>query len=157
MNWLKAFTVVFCLTLALGALAPAARADEWNQRMGVRFNQPIQVPGAVLAPGSYWFVLANFEGNRQVMQIFSHDWSTLYSTTVTNSTIREEPHSRIEVELAERPGNQPPALLKLFYPGLQTGHEFVYHRKEERELKRDARLDLLSRPHGSTQVITPGL
>jgi hypothetical protein len=156
MNRHKIFTIVCAIILACGVLLPAARADAWNQKIEITFSQPVEVPGAVLPAGTYWFMLANSDSNRHIVQIFSPDWSTLYATTFAIPTYRQQTHNRVEVRFAERPYNQPEALLKVFYPGLYTGQEFVYHRREERELRRDAKLDLLTTSHGPETVITPG-
>lgn len=151
MNRLKVFAIVFCLVLAFGAFLPAARADEFDQQMKLNFNQPIEVPGVVLPAGTYWFVLADTSSDREVMQIFSEDWSTLYATLLTVPAYRQQAQDQPEVRLAERPHQKPEALLKLFYPGFDTGHEFLYHHKEEKELAHDAKLDIVVPPNG-----TPG-
>jgi len=157
MNRLKLFAVVFCLVLAFGAFLPAARADEWDRQMEITFSQPVEVPGVCLPAGTYWFVLADSSSNRYIMQIFSQDWSKIYSTSVTIPTIRPEPTDQIVVRLAERPHNQPEALMKLYYPGNLTGYEFVYHHREETELRHDAKLSVTARPMNETYnpVIAP--
>jgi hypothetical protein len=149
--------IVFCFILSIAAFVPAAHADEWNQKTKLTFSTPVQVPGAVLPAGSYWFELAG-GANRYIMQIFSDDWSKLYASTLTVSTSRGYSDSLPEVQLAERPNGQPDALVKMYYPGFQTGYEFVYHPREERELTRDAKLDVLADPNGIVSMTTiPGV
>ena len=157
MNRLKILTVVFCLVLACGVFLPAARADQWNQKMEITFNKPIEVPGVVLPAGTYWFVLADLPSDRYVMRVYSQDWSTLYATTLTVPTLREQAHGKLEVELAERRHDNPEALYKVYYPGSLTGQQFIYHHREERALRRDAKLDLLTTPTGVASSTTiPG-
>lgn len=69
-----------------------------------------------------------------LVQIFNADRSRLYATLQTISTERSEPTGDAVVTLAEQPNGRPDALLKLFYPGDTTGHEFVYPDQEEQQL-----------------------
>jgi hypothetical protein len=64
---------------------------------------------------------------------------------------------RTEVTFAERPHSRPEALLKWYYPGLLTGHEFVYPKSEEDELRLDAKQDLVTQPMKvASNVASPG-
>lgn len=125
----RSLAVVFSFILASVVFLPAARADEWNQMTKLNFDEPVEIPGAVLPAGAYWFVLQNNLGDRQVVQIFSSDWSKTYSTLHTVPVQRLEPRSRTEIKFAERRHSQPEALLDWYYPGLLVGHESFTHRK----------------------------
>jgi hypothetical protein len=153
MNWLKTFAVVFCLVLAFSALVPTAQAGERNQKMEFTFSQPVEIPGTVLPAGTYWFVLADSQSDRNIMEVFSADWSTRYATLVTASAIRRESTSRPELEFAEHHHGGPEALVKVFYPGLDTGHEFLYKHKEEKRLARDVKEDIVASPMRISYVV----
>jgi len=148
MHWLKVYTIVVCLVLAFGAFPPPARADKYNQKLKITFNKPVEIPGVVLPAGTYWFVLENTP-SRGVMQVFSEDWSRLYKTAVTQDAERERVTDRAQIEFAERPKGKPKALLTLYYPGFEYGHEFVYRPKEDKELARDAKQDVVPPLHES--------
>jgi len=60
----RSLAFVFCFTLACMVFLPTAQADEWNQMTKIKFSEPIEIPGAVLPAGTYWFVLANNHGDR---------------------------------------------------------------------------------------------
>jgi hypothetical protein len=143
MNIRKVLEVVFCFMLACTVFLPVARADEWDQMTKLTFSGPVEIPGSVLPAGSYWFVLLNNSSDRNVVQIFSEDWSRLYATLLAIPTDRQQPTDETEVKFAERPHDKPEALLKWYYPGLLTGHEFLYSAKHEREFARDAKQDVL--------------
>ena len=140
---------VFSFILAGMVLLPQARADEWNQMTKLKFNEPVEIPGVVLPAGAYWFVLQDNQTDRQIVQVFSNDRSKLYATLLTEPAQRLEPKMRTEIKFAERVDSQPEALLDWYYPGRLVGHEFVYPKKEERELTRDAKQDVLARPMNS--------
>jgi hypothetical protein len=143
MNYFKVLAVMFCCVLSCAVLLPAARADEWNQKTKMTFAQPVELPGRVLAPGTYWFVLLNSDSDRDIVQVFSEDWSYLYATLSTIPTDRQQATDETEIKFAERPYDKPEALLKWYYPGLLTGHEFLYSHKQQRELARDGQRDVL--------------
>ena len=141
MNKYKRFAIVFCCVLSCAVLLPAARADEWNQKTKMSFTEPVEIPGRVLAPGTYWFVLLRSDSERNIVQVFSQDSSYLYATLLTIPTDRPQATDKTEIKFAERPYDKPEALLKWYYPGLLAGHEFLYSRKREKELSRDSQQD----------------
>jgi hypothetical protein len=143
MNTYKAFAIMFCCVLASAILLPAAKADEGNQMTKLSFSEPVEIPGQVLPAGTYWFVLLNDDSNRNIVQIFSGDWSRLEATLQTVPTDRQESTDETEIQFAERPYEKPEAILKWYYPGLLTGHEFVYSSKLEKEFAREAKRDVL--------------
>jgi hypothetical protein len=115
----------------------AAHADEVDQATTISFSEPIQIPGRVLPAGSYLFMLANSESDRNIVQVFNADRTVLYATLQTAATQRPEPADHTVIALAEQGAGKPDALLKWFYPGHETGNEFLYPRQMEKELAQD--------------------
>jgi hypothetical protein len=141
------FAMFFGVALVLLAFGPSARADEWNQMTKLTFNQPVQIPGhEVLPAGTYWFILANSPSDRDIVRVYSSNWQHEYATLLTQPTIRPQATDHTEIELAERPHNLPQALLKWYYPGRVTGHEFLYSPRHERAFSRDIHENVLVRP-----------
>jgi hypothetical protein len=158
MNVRTSLAIVCCFILACIVLLPAAQADDLNQMTKLEFSEPVEIPGAVLPAGTYYFVLLDNQSDRNIVQIFSDDWSTLYATVFTIPTQRMQPTDRTEIKFAERYHTQPEALLKWYYPGLLTGHEFLYPQKEEKKLARDSKQDLIARPMNvASNPATPGV
>jgi hypothetical protein len=136
MNTRKLFSIVFSIVFACVVLLPLARASEDDQQTEVTFDQPVEIPGRVLPAGSYWFVRDT--NDLSIVRVFSLDWKTLYATELTAAAERMEPADRTTFTFAEqRESSKPEALLKWFYPGETIGHEFLYHKQEERELAQD--------------------
>jgi hypothetical protein len=144
MNINKLLSFFFCLVLACAALLPMARADEYDQKTKMTFNEPVEIPGQVLPAGTYWFVLFPNTPDRNIVQVFSKDQSKLYATVFAISSDRQQPTNRTELQFAERPHNKPEALLKWYYPGSLIGHQFLYSRKHEREFAREAKLNVMA-------------
>ena len=132
------------IVLAFSAFLPMARADEWNQKTELSFSQPIEIPGSVLPAGTYWFVLANSSSDRNLVEIFSSNWSQEYATLPTVPEYRAESTDKTQVDFAERPHDQPEALLTWYYPEQLTGHEFLYSRRQENRFARDIKEDVVA-------------
>ena len=111
-----------------------ARADEVNEQIKVTFNKPVAIPGQILAPGTYTFELANPDSGQNLVQIFNADGSVLYATLPTVSAKRAETTEDVALSVAESRSKQADFLLGWFYPGSLTGHEFVYSKRQDKEL-----------------------
>jgi hypothetical protein len=146
-SW-KILAIIFCCVLASAILLPDAKADEGNQMTKLSFSEPVEIPGQVLPAGTYWFVLLNDDSNRNIVQIFSGDWSRLEATLQTVPTDRRQSTNETEIQFAERPYQKPEAILKWYYPALLTGHEFVYSGKQEKEFARDEKRDVVTEAMG---------
>jgi len=80
------------------------------------------------------------------VEVFSKNWNQEYATLLTVPTIRPEPTSRTELTFAERPSAEPQALLKWYYPGRVTGHEFLYRASREKRFSEDPQINEVA-PH----------
>jgi hypothetical protein len=125
----------------------AAHADEADQSTTITFSAPVQVPGQVLPAGSYLFKLVSRDSDLNTVQIFNADRTVLYATFQTIPTDRREPTGDTVIALAKQGGGQPDALLKWFYPGDDTGHEFVYPKEKEKELAQDQQQTVVANEH----------
>jgi hypothetical protein len=137
----KKFYLALTMLIATGALfQPHARADEENQTTKTTFSAPVEIPGQVLPAGSYIFERADDNDLRNVVRIFNADRTVLYATLETNPVDRMSPTDSPSITLAEQGSGNPDALVRWFYPGSLTGHEFVYAKPEAKELTQ-AKLD----------------
>ena len=41
----KAVAMMFCLSLVVLAVLPSAKADDWNRKTTITFDQRVEVPG----------------------------------------------------------------------------------------------------------------
>ena len=107
-------------------LAPAAKADASDKKTIVTFSAPVEVPGRILAPGTYVFKLANMEADHDLVMILSQDEKEVMTTTFAVPVDRLEPVDQPSITLSERPSGSLEAVKDWFYPGEETGLEFVY-------------------------------
>jgi hypothetical protein len=127
MRFAKALCAAAALTVAL---APAARADEWNKKTILTFSGPVQIPGATLPAGSYVFKLADIAGNRHVVQVFDKDEKKIYTTMLAVPNQRLDPSDKPIVLFSERATGSPQAVKVWYYPGETIGNEFVYPKSQ---------------------------
>jgi|ERR1700752_5411331 hypothetical protein len=136
MNTRKAL-ITLGLVLAAAFMVPVAQADEFDQATKLTFNQSFQIPGRTLPAGTYWFVRADTStGQPNLIRILNSDRSVLYATVSTIPTSRAKRTDKTALTFGEQDPSQPKAILTWFYPGRETGHEFVYPKQEQRDLAR---------------------
>lgn len=126
------FVIGFVVTAILFAEI-TTHATEADEATKITFSEPVEIPGQVLPAGTYLFKLADMN-DQNLVHIFNSDRTHLYATVQTISTERLEPTGNTAVTLAEPEAGTPDVLLKWFYPGDTTGHEFVYSNREEQQL-----------------------
>lgn len=108
------------------ALAPSARADEWNKLTTITVNQPIQVPNKVLPAGTYVIKLLDSASDRHIVQIYNAAQNHLETTILAIPNYRLQPTGKTVFTFWETPPGQPKALRAWFYPGDNFGQEFAY-------------------------------
>jgi hypothetical protein len=129
---------VLTLAVALAVLtmlhATTARADTWDQLTYVTFSAPVEVPGSALPAGTYMFKLADAGPDRNVIQVFSKDGSTLYSTFFSIPDDRLKASDKPVITFEETPAGTPEAIKAWFFPGDTIGHEFVYPEEQAQKI-----------------------
>jgi DNA-binding beta-propeller fold protein YncE len=126
--------MILATVLTLLTTLPLARASDQDQATKLTFNKAVQIPGRVLPAGTYWLVLAESNTAPNVVQVFNSDRSTLYATILTINAQRSNPADKTTITFADKGSMQPENIVTWFYPGFNTGHEFVYSNSEEKEL-----------------------
>jgi hypothetical protein len=143
-GFIIAFTLIFELT---------AHANDDNQLTKLTFSEAVQVPGQILPAGTYEFVLADSQTGGNRVRIFNADGTRFIASVQTVSAERSRETNETSITLAQRPDGQPDALMTWFYPGMDTGHEFIYSKPVETELAQDAKQTFLVGDHGT--MVTP--
>jgi hypothetical protein len=132
--WLSAALALTGLTIV------PAMADQWDKETHFEFSAPVEIPGQVLMPGKYVFKLGG-ESDRNVVQIFSEDENgnrKLKATVLTIPKYALETPEKPAIRFEERASSGPEAINSWFYPGDNTGWEFVYPKSERLEARSSA-------------------
>ena len=152
---MKQWIRVTAAALLLGAApALAAAQPEWQDRIVVSFDAPVQVPGAELEAGSYLFQLADVRSTQQVVQIWDEDRQQLFVTAMAVPIARRDATGDVVVKFASTPQGDPPAVKSWFRPGDLRGHQFIYPEEQARQIASTSRELVLSgdvddRPEGA--------
>src|ERR1700747_1222253 len=104
MRFMKLTTFSILITLCiLGALiVPKARADEWDKKTTLTFNESVPVPGTTLSAGTYVFKLAD-SSDRTIVQIWNEDETRLITTILAVADYRAKTPDKTIVSFDERP------------------------------------------------------
>jgi len=95
----------------------------------VTFSNPVEgYRGRVLLPGSYVFKLAESSSDRHIVEIYT-DKDQFVTTVLAVADYRSEPPSKTVMTFSEGRNNSPEELHEWFYPGNDSGLEFVYPAK----------------------------
>lgn len=143
----RPFSLIFCLALFFAVAMPGfLMADEWDKATKLTFSEPVEVPGAVLPAGTYWFTLADNESDRNIVEVWDADRTHLVTTILAIPDYRLRPTGKTVVHFEERPSGQPEAIHSWFYPGDNFGHEFVYPKARATQLAKQTSKPVLSMP-----------
>jgi hypothetical protein len=115
--------VSFCLLAAMGCLM---FADSLDERTVVTFHSPVEIPGQVLAAGTYVFKVPLNPLDRDVIEIFNASESQLIATEWTVPVTLDNPPGHPVFAMRETGAGDPPQLREFDYPGMTSGHQFVY-------------------------------
>ena len=129
--WGRVLVAAFTMTAVCMMLSSTVSAQLSDQKTIVRFNSPVEIPGAgaqVLPSGTYIFKLADPKIDPNIIQILNKDESRTFATVLAVPIFRSEVSDKTVITFDERPAGQPQALRTWFYPGEQWGQEFVYPR-----------------------------
>lgn len=120
------FQVIALLSACVvGGLVPSLKADEKDKRTLITLNEPVVVKDVLLNPGEYVLKLAESVSDPRVVEIFNRDETHLVGTVMGIPAYRLNPADGEEFTFYAAPSGQPHAVHTWFYPGDNSGIEFV--------------------------------
>ena len=150
MKLFKPITVLYCTALVSVALAPTAKADDYDKKTTFTFSGPVEIPPVyvsgmrVLPAGTYVFKLMNSSSNRHIVQIFNADQTKIYATILAIPNYRLKPTDKTVITFNEGVRGKPESIRAWFYPGANWGEEFVYPKAKAVELAKATNLPVLA-------------
>lgn len=157
MNRIKVVATMMCLSLMALVFSPNAQADTWNKKTVVTFSQPVEIPGGVVLPaGTYVFELVDSLSDRHIVRISNKDRTHVYATVLAIPNWRLNTSDKTVMTFGERAVGSPEAIRSWFYPGANSGEEFVYPKKRAMELAKVTNMRVLAMPSElESVIITP--
>jgi hypothetical protein len=128
MRIIKLVQLTACAILLGAILGAGAKADQWNRKTVATFSDSVEIPGQVLPAGTYVFKLLDSTADRNIVEVWNSDETQILATLRTIPEVRTETPGRVIFEFAERSGDSPMAIRSWFFPGQNTGRDFVYPR-----------------------------
>jgi len=150
MTLFRAAPAVLCMAFLGAAFSPNAKADDHDKKTIVTLSVPVEIPGVhlqgwgVLPPGTYVFKLVDSLSDRHIVQIFSKDELTVYATILAIPNYRLQATDKTVITFNEGLQGKPEALRAWFYPGANSGEEFVYPKAQAVELAQVTKLPVLA-------------
>jgi hypothetical protein len=133
------------MLLTLSATPALAQGQPLDSRTEFTFNQPVELPGVTLPPGTYIFRFVDGTTGRKVMQVQAKDASNkTYGMFLTINAERPRPSDDAELRFLETPAGQPAAVKTWWYPGNTIGREFIYPKSQARRLAQATRQTVLT-------------
>ncbi len=115
-------TSVFAAIVAV--FVPVAKADEGNWATRVTINQPVQIGGIVLVPGTYVFRLTDIWAP-DVVEIYSADGQHYDGMLMGIPAYRSRTSEKSTFILEEGVKGAPEAIQYWYYPDRHHGIEFL--------------------------------
>lgn len=132
MNSYRKFTLATAIVASLAVFSPQAQAQLLEEKITVNFSAPVEVPGAVLLPGTYIFEALQ---DGKLTRILSADESHIYATLLTVPDEKQQPVDKATVTLEANPvEGSPERVDSWFFPGEATGSEFIYQKVHARKI-----------------------
>jgi len=123
------------VTLALAAVlftlsfSPTVRADNWDKKTVVTFDQNVEIPGQILPAGTYVFKLFRSYSERSIVQVWNQGESQLLATLITagDSYPNQSGKPYFVLDMTGTDEGYPPALVSWFFAGSDEGRDFIYN------------------------------
>jgi hypothetical protein len=154
----RALVVAFSVAVLCIVFSSTALAQLWNKKTTVTFSGPVEIPGVgaqVLPAGTYVFKLLDSQSNRHIVQVFNKEETHIYATILAIPNYRLKPTDKTVMTFAERAAGDPEAIRAWFYPGDNSGQEFVYPKKRAAELARITNQPVLYIPDEVAPYLPP--
>jgi hypothetical protein len=116
------------ISLMSSAFVPSLKASESDEKTIVTISQPVTVEGTVLPAGTYVLKLLDTFSTRDIVSIYSGDETQLIKTVLAIHAYRLRPTGEPEFSFYDSQEGKPAALRTWFYPGENSGFEFVQGR-----------------------------
>ena len=146
----RAFVFAFSIAMLCPMFSSTASAQQgWDKRTRVTFNTPVEIPGVsaqVLPAGTYVFRLMDSSSDRHIVQILNKDETHLYANVLAIPNYRLRATDKTVMTFSERRSGEPQAIRAWFYPGDNSGQEFVYPKARAIELAKVTNQPVLFMP-----------
>jgi len=122
-RYLPAFAAL-AVSLTSSTFVLSLKASEFDKKTIITISQPVAVEDTILPAGQYVLRLLDTP-TRDVVYIFNGEETRLIKTVLAIHAERSEPTGKSDFSFYDSSAGQPAALHTWFYPGDETGFEFL--------------------------------
>ena len=110
------------------SLSSRAKADDWDKKTIVTFDQDVEIPGQVLPAGTYVFKLFRSNSDRFIVQVWDGSESQLVATLMAIGDSYPNPRGKayFVLDTSATDEGYPPAVVSWFFAGTDEGRDFIY-------------------------------
>jgi hypothetical protein len=112
-------------SLMSSAFVPSLQASESDEKTIITISQPVDVQGKILPAGRYVLKLQDSPLSRNVVYVFNGEETQLITTVLAIHAYRLDPTDKSAFSFYDSGAGQPAALHTWFYPGENSGFEFL--------------------------------
>jgi hypothetical protein len=112
------------VSLTSSAFVPSLKASEFDRKTIITISHPVAVEDTILPAGQYVLRLLDTP-TRDVVYIFNGEETRLIKTVLAIHAERSELTGKSDFSFYDSSAGQPAALRTWFYPGDETGFEFL--------------------------------
>ncbi len=134
MKIFKAALMMLSLFAFVTIMAKSVGADSWDQKTTFTFHQPVEIPGGVLAAGTYVFRVDD-NTMRNIVRIYDKDGRKVVATLMTANDEGGTWMEATVLEYHSGHAGSPRALRAWFYQGKKIGLEFLYPKTQAARLE----------------------
>jgi hypothetical protein len=154
-GWLVAGTSA-ALILVGGAVGGSqqANAQQPSNASELSVDEPVDVGGTILQPGTYRIEVAKLDENRDMLQVKSVDRMKLYTTTLSipHATIAGEVMPETRFVYYPATAGLPKVLRTWYEEGRSSGHDIVYSRARALELAATLKQPIVAMPNETKEA-----
>ena len=145
------------IAMLFGSFAQEYWPAQWNKKSILTIEQPVELPGIVLEPGSYVVRLHENGEKRSLVQVLDRAENQVLATILAVPDHRVRPEGDSEFTHHEVRGPKPRAIRAWYYTSDVVGLEFVYPKVRAKELARACKEHVMagSSKDGTIFAVTP--
>ena len=113
------------MSLMSTTFIPSLKASDSDKKTTITISQPVAVERTILPAGQYVLRLQYSTASQNVIYIFNGEETRLITTVLAIHAYRLQTTDKTELSFYGSPAVQPAALHEWFYPGEESGFEFL--------------------------------
>jgi LPXTG-motif cell wall-anchored protein len=155
MRYTRILSTLFLIAAGLSLLPATVNASSNVQRRSkMILNEPVEIPGAVLQPGTYMVKVMDFKDEKEIVQFTSEDEQNVIATVLAIRDRRARTDDgQTGFTYFQRGEGNPIALKSWYYAGDEWGEVFAYPKAKAVVIARATHQEVVATPVESNPTL----